>query len=59
MWLKILALVLIIEGILPFLAPKAVKQIASEVLSRPEKHIQLYGFCLLISGIVILFMLTE
>lgn len=50
--IQVLCLVLIIEGILPLLAPKAVKKVASIVLSRPQSHIRLCGLGLMLMGVV-------
>lgn len=50
--IQVLCLVLIIEGIMPLLAPKAVKKLASEVSSRPENHIRVYGLSLMLMGII-------
>mgnify|MGYP000533643030 CR=1 FL=1 len=50
-----LALVLIIEGMLPFLAPSKLKEVYQSVLSMPEKSLRLLGLGSMVAGLILLF----
>lgn len=55
-WLA-LAIVFIIEGIAPMLAPKQWQQMLAVIALQPSDKIRKYAGCLVISGITLLFML--
>ncbi|MGB1309769.1 MAG: DUF2065 domain-containing protein [Leucothrix sp.] len=55
--LAALALVLIIEGILPFLAPAKLKEVYQSVLEMPEKSLRVMGFGSMLAGLVLLFLI--
>ncbi len=55
--LAALALVLIIEGILPFLAPSKLKEVYKSVLEMPDKSLRLMGFGSMVAGLIILFLI--
>ena len=55
--LAALALVLIIEGILPFLAPSKLKEVYQSVLEMPDKSLRLMGFGSMVAGLILLFLI--
>ena len=58
MWENIipaLALVLVIEGILPFLSPKSWRDAMSQAAQLPDKVLRSFGFASMMAGVVILY----
>ncbi|KMT64377.1 DUF2065 domain-containing protein [Catenovulum maritimum] len=53
-WLKVIALVLIVEGIAPFLIPNKWKNYMLQVATMPAKQLRQMGFILLLIGTIIL-----
>lgn len=53
-----LALVLIFEGLLPFLAPGAWRRVFSEMLKLSDGQIRFFGLCSLCSGLLLWWALT-
>jgi len=56
LWLAI-AIVLIIEGIMPLLLPKQWQQMLSLITQQPADKVRKYAGCLVVTGVVLLFML--
>ena len=56
LWLA-LAIVLIIEGIMPLLLPKQWQQMLSLITQQPADKVRKYAGCLVVTGVVLLFML--
>ena len=56
LWLA-LAIVLIIEGIMPLLLPKQWQQMLSLITLEPADKVRKYAGCLVVTGVVLLFML--
>jgi uncharacterized protein YjeT (DUF2065 family) len=48
-----LALVLIFEGLLPFIAPGAWRRVFSEMLKWQEGQIRFFGLCSLCAGVLL------
>jgi len=55
--LAALALVLIIEGLLPFLAPSKLKEVYQSVMEMPEKSLRLMGLGSMVAGLILLFLI--
>jgi len=55
--LTAIALVLIIEGILPFLAPSKLKEVYQSIMEMPERSLRLMGFSTMVAGLVLLFLI--
>ena len=55
--LAALALVLIIEGILPFLAPSKLKEVYQSVQQMPDKSLRMMGFGSMVAGLILLFLI--
>lgn len=51
-----LALVLVIEGLLPFINPAGYKNTMMQMASFPEKTIRMIGLGSMVAGVVFLFM---
>ena len=51
------ALVLIIEGILPFLAPAKLKEVYQSVQKMPEKSLRMMGLGSMVLGLILLFLI--
>jgi uncharacterized protein YjeT (DUF2065 family) len=62
MWTEILtavALVLVIEGLLPFAAPSRYRQVVSEIVRLSDNHIRTVGLLLIVIGLVLLFVIRR
>jgi uncharacterized protein YjeT (DUF2065 family) len=57
-WLQALALVLIVEGLMPFLSPTRWRQIMQQVLQLQDGQIRFFGLCCLLVGAVLLLWLA-
>ena len=51
-----LALVLIIEGLIPFASPKGYRNMVQQMAEMPEKMLRNVGLVLIVSGLVLLFL---
>jgi hypothetical protein len=49
------ALMLIIEGIMPFLSPQGFKRALLHMAAMSDKHIRLFGFLSMIAGLIFLY----
>jgi hypothetical protein len=49
------ALMLIIEGIMPFLSPQGFKRALLQMVAMSDKHIRLFGFFSMIAGLIFLY----
>lgn len=47
-----MALVMIFEGIMPLVAPKAWKKLISQLAQMPERHLRIFGATLLVAGAI-------
>ena len=54
--LAALALVMVIEGLLPFINPKSYKNTMMQMAAFPEKAIRLIGFGSMIAGVLFLYL---
>ena len=50
-----LALVLVIEGMLPFLSPKSWRDAMSQAAQLPDNVLRSFGFASMMAGVVILY----
>ncbi len=53
--LTALALVLVIEGMLPFIAPGRYKQMVAQVVRLSDNYLRTFGLAAMIAGLVLLF----
>ena len=59
MWEKVipaLALVLVIEGMLPFLSPKSWRDAMSQAARLPDNTLRILGFISMLAGVIILYL---
>ncbi len=59
MWESIvpaLALVLVIEGMLPFLSPKGWRDAMSQAAKLPDNTLRILGFCSMLAGLFVLYL---
>jgi uncharacterized protein YjeT (DUF2065 family) len=57
-WLQALALVLIVEGLMPFLSPTRWRRTMQQVLQLQDGQIRFFGLCCLLVGAVLLLWLA-
>ena len=53
--LTALALVLIIEGMVPFVGPRKYRQIVAQMAVLSDNHLRTVGLVIMIAGVVLLF----
>jgi hypothetical protein len=51
-----LALVLVIEGMLPFLSPKSWRDAMSQAVQLPDKVLRIMGFVSMLAGVIVLYL---
>lgn len=59
MWQELwgaLALVLVIEGILPFLSPSGLRKAYGQMIQMDDRTLRLYGLISMIAGVVLLYL---
>jgi len=54
--LAALSLVLVIEGILPFISPRRYKNTMQQMLTLPENSLRMIGFGSMLAGVVMLYL---
>ncbi len=62
MWQDLLAalsLVLVIEGMLPFLKPEAWRKTMGRIATQPDNALRLIGLTSMIAGVVMLYMIRQ
>lgn len=60
MWHELLvsvALVLVIEGVLPFLSPRTVRQVLLQMADMDDRLLRLTGLASMIAGVILLYVL--
>lgn len=61
MWQQLLialALVLIIEGIMPFLSPRGMKQLMQTMSEMDDQSIRISGFVSMVLGLILLYIVN-
>ena len=53
--LTALALVLIIEGMVPFVGPRKYRQIVAQMAMLSDNHLRIVGLVVMIAGVILLF----
>jgi hypothetical protein len=51
-----MALMLVLEGIFPFLSPGRFKEVLQSILQTDERHIRVAGFLSMVAGVVLLYL---
>jgi uncharacterized protein len=57
LWLA-LALVLVIEGLLPFISPAAWRNMFEQILKLDNGQIRFFGLCSMVAGLALIALLT-
>ena len=57
--LSAVALVLVIEGLLPFLSPDTYKRAITEMLQVPSINLRWFGLAMMIGGVVLLYFVRK
>ena len=57
MW-QALAMVLVIEGLLPFLSPSGWRHMFQQVLQLQDGQLRFFGLCSIVAGLVVLWLLA-
>ncbi|WP_343032288.1 DUF2065 domain-containing protein [Marinicella rhabdoformis] len=47
-----IALVMILEGIMPFLAPKGWKEMIKQIAQMEDKHVRVFGAIMMVAGAI-------
>lgn len=50
-----LALLLILEGLLPFISPERLKQVYKSMVETPESSLRMIGLASIVAGLVLLY----
>ncbi len=50
-----LALVCVIEGLLPFISPRGYRSAAEQLSRLPDRSIRIFGLCLMLLGVGLLY----
>ena len=61
-WTEILtavALVLIIEGMVPFIGPRTYRQIVAQMAQLSDNHLRTVGLVIMVTGVALLFMVRN
>jgi uncharacterized protein YjeT (DUF2065 family) len=61
-WTEILtaiALVLIIEGMVPFVGPRKYRQIVAQMAQLSDNHLRTVGLVIMVSGVALLFIVRS
>jgi uncharacterized protein YjeT (DUF2065 family) len=53
-FLSAVALVLVIEGLMPFSAPKRAKRVLRKIIEQDEKVMRISGFFSMLAGVILL-----
>ncbi len=54
--LNAIALLLILEGLLPFIKPESIKKIYQTMSQTPESSLRMIGLASIVAGLVLLYM---
>ena len=54
-----LALVLVIEGLLPFASPGRYRQMVAEIVRLSDTHIRTVGLVIIVIGLVLLYLIRQ
>ncbi|MDX1500168.1 MAG: DUF2065 domain-containing protein [Woeseiaceae bacterium] len=61
-WIEILtalALVMVIEGMLPFVSPGRYKQMVAQIVRLGDNHLRIFGLASMIFGLLLLFIVRS
>jgi len=55
-FLAAVALLLILEGLLPFISPESLKKMYQSILETPESSLRMIGLGSIVAGLILLYM---
>jgi len=55
-FLAAIALLLILEGLLPFISPESLKKMYQSILETPESSLRMIGLSSIVAGLILLYM---
>ena len=55
--LTAIALLLILEGLLPFASPTSIKKVYKTMVETPESTLRMFGFASIVAGLVLLYLI--
>ena len=50
-----LALLLILEGLLPFISPESIKKVYKSMVETPESSLRMIGLASIVAGLILLY----
>lgn len=54
--LTAIALLLILEGLLPFISPESIKKVYKTMVETPESSLRMFGLASIVAGLVLLYL---
>ncbi|MEE9327152.1 MAG: DUF2065 domain-containing protein [Cocleimonas sp.] len=54
--LTAVALLLILEGLLPFISPDSIKKVYKTMVETPESSLRMFGLASIVAGLVLLYL---
>lgn len=57
-WYKAVCLLLVLEGIVPFLYPQRWRSLIARIAAVSDKHIRITGLASMLAGVALLYMLN-
>jgi uncharacterized protein YjeT (DUF2065 family) len=54
--LNAIALLLILEGLLPFISPESLKKVYQAMMQTPESSLRMIGLASIVAGLVLLYL---
>ena len=55
--LTAIALLLILEGLLPFVSPETIKKVYKTMVETPENSLRMFGFASIVAGLIMLYLI--
>jgi len=55
--LTAIALLLILEGLLPFASPQSIKKVYKTMMETPESSLRMFGLASIVAGLILLYLI--
>lgn len=55
-FLTAIALLLILEGLLPFASPQSIKKVYKTMMETPESSLRMFGLASIVAGLILLYL---
>jgi len=56
-FLTAIALLLILEGLLPFASPQSIKKVYKTMMETPESSLRMFGLASIVAGLILLYLI--